>query len=45
VHWRALFLSLGMRIIHLEAPPRLGLPRGESTIMGVQLAVGVDWNG
>ncbi|MEW5741453.1 MAG: hypothetical protein AB1938_21205 [Myxococcota bacterium] len=43
LHWRALFVSLGLRIIHLEAPSRLGVPRGDVTTIGLQLAVGVDW--
>ncbi|GMU60786.1 MAG: hypothetical protein AMXMBFR34_25490 [Myxococcaceae bacterium] len=45
VHWRRAFLSLGMRLVHVEGPRRLGIPLGEATTIGVQVALGVDWSG
>jgi len=44
-HWRRLTFSAGARVVHLEAPPRLGLGVAGVTSIGAQVGLGVEWSG
>lgn len=45
LHWKALTLSAGVRVVHLEAPPRLGFGPGDVSSIGAQVGLGVEWSG